>query len=183
MARKRRRYSREGRYLFVDGYNILHQWTGLSQLMQEDLEQAREKLIEKMIEYAHITGWSVILVFDAYKVKGNEGSIEKKNGIEIVYTKELETADHYIEKELTHIGRVKDVAVATSDHIEQQLILARGGRRISARELEIEVENTENHIRLEAKRIKKVQRLKNGLGEDILEDLRKIKNQLKEKEK
>lgn len=179
MGRRNRHYKRERRYLFVDGYNIINHWESLKDLVDKDLEQAREKLVENLVEYAHVEDIEVILVFDAYKVKGNEGSLIKKDGIEIVYTKELETADHYIERQLHQIGRVREVTVATSDQIEQQLILARGGRRISARELEIMLGNSQKLVMIEAQRIKRGSKnIKNTLDSESLKELEKMKKKL-----
>lgn len=179
MRRKKRPYRREGRYLFVDGYNIINHWEDLAFLVEIDLEQAREKLIEILWEYAHIEKIYLILVFDAYKIKGNEGSIIHREGMEVVYTKEGETADHYIERQLHIMGKVREVSVATSDHIEQQLIMARGGRRISARELELDVKNSQSMVRLEAKRLVKGDKtLQNTIDEETLKQLQKIKRKL-----
>ncbi len=130
---------RSKEYLFVDGYNIINSWSNLKELSKLSLEVAREELIEIMLEYQAYTGIKTIIVFDAHLVKGNSGLIENYNGLQVIYTKENETADQYIEKTLDEIGRVEKVRVATSDWLEQQIILGRGGTRISARELEVEV--------------------------------------------
>ncbi len=135
--RKRRKKSRE--YLFVDGYNIINSWEKLKKLNKISLEVAREELIEIMSEYQIYSGIKIIIVFDAHLVKGNSGTVDNIKGVQIVYTKENETADQYIEKVLDDIGRVERVRVATSDWMEQQIILGRGGTRISARELELEI--------------------------------------------
>lgn len=134
-------------YLFVDGYNIINSWDILKDLSLEQLEEARDKLIEIMVEYQHYSGIEIIIVFDAHLVKGNSGTEEEHMGLKVIYTKENETADHYIEKSLHEIGKVKRVRVATSDWMEQQIILGRGGTRISARELEMEVFNQNKIIR------------------------------------
>jgi predicted RNA-binding protein with PIN domain len=126
-------------YLFVDGYNIINSWGKLKELSKLNLEVAREELIEIMSEYQTYSGIKIIIVFDAHLVKGNSGTMGKVKGVEIVYTKENETADQYIEKVLDEIGRIERVRVATSDWMEQQIILGRGGTRISARELEMEI--------------------------------------------
>lgn len=126
-------------YLFVDGYNIINSWSRLKELSKLGLDMAREELIEIMAEYRHCSNIEIIVVFDAHLVKGNSGKKETIKGIEVVYTKEQETADQYIEKKLDLIGKVERVRVATSDWMEQQIILGRGGTRISARELEVEV--------------------------------------------
>lgn len=130
---------RNKEYLFVDGYNIINSWERLRELRENDFEGAREKLIDILAEYKHYSQIEVILVFDGHLVKGNNGTISKYNDLEVVYTKESETADQYIEKKLDQMGRVKRVRVATSDWVEQQIILGRGGTRISARELEMEI--------------------------------------------
>lgn len=136
---RRNRKPRE--YLFIDGYNIINSWKVLKRLKEGQLEEARNKLIEIMLEYQHYSGVITIIVFDAHLVKGNRGTTEKHGELKVVYTKENETADQYIEKSLDKIGRVKRVRVATSDWMEQQIILGRGGTRISARELEMEIFN------------------------------------------
>ena len=126
-------------YLFVDGYNIINNWDDLRELSKVSLEVARNELIEIMSEYQTYTGIKTTIVFDAHLVKG---SIEKKEvikGVDVVYTKEKESADHYIERTLDEIGRTKVVRVATSDWVEQQVVLGRGGTRISARELKLEI--------------------------------------------
>lgn len=141
----RKRNNKE--YLFVDGYNILNSWEGLKEIGKVDLEAARLELIEILAEYYHYTGIEIIVVFDAHMVKGNNGKEENYKGIKIVFTKENETADHYIERTLDSIGRIRRVRVATSDWLEQQLVLSRGGTRISARELELEIINEKNRIK------------------------------------
>lgn len=134
-------------YLFVDGYNIINSWERFNELKKANLEEARNELKEIMTEYKHYSGIEIIIVFDAHLVKGNTGVEEIYNGLKIVYTKENETADQYIEKKLDEIGRIKRVRVATSDWMEQQIILGRGGTRISARELEMEIFNEKKLIR------------------------------------
>ena len=134
-------------YLLVDGYNIIHAWPELRKLAQEDLEGARQRLVHRLRNYQ---GWKkcrVIVVFDAYKVKGGAGSVERHGDVWVVYTKEAETADMYIEKttyELKGKGRVR---VATSDGLEQLIILGHGAARMSASELEQELLQTEADIR------------------------------------
>lgn len=134
-------------YLFVDGYNIINDWEVLKKKAAISLEESRLELLDIMSEYHHYSGIEIIVVFDAYLVKGNNGATEEFKGITVVYTKENETADHYIEKTLDKIGKIKSVRVATSDKIEQQIILSRGGTRISARELEVEIYNESNMVK------------------------------------
>jgi len=130
-----------------------------------------------MVEYQHYSGINIIIVFDAHLVKGNSGTEEDHMGLKVIYTKENETADHYIEKSLHEIGRVKRVRVATSDWMEQQIILGRGGTRISARELEMEVFSQKKLIR--SKRATENQRNNFMLGkldEDTIMKLNNWKN-------
>lgn len=133
-------------YLFIDGYNIINQWQYYRDV-SKNIENSRNKLIELLIEYQAYRGLKVIVVFDAHLVKG---SLEKKEsiaGVEVIFTKEHETADSYIEKQLDKIGRYERVQVATSDNAIQQIVIARGGTRISAQEMILELENTKKDIR------------------------------------
>lgn len=132
-------------YLFIDGYNIINQWQYYKEI--RNIANSRNKLIELLVEYQAYRGIKVIVVFDAHLVKG---SLEKKEtiaGIEVVYTKEHETADSYIESQLDKIGRYEKVQVATSDSAIQQIVLSRGGTRLSAQEMILELENTKKDIR------------------------------------
>ncbi|AOV06503.1 NYN domain-containing protein [Sporosarcina ureilytica] len=127
--------------LIVDGYNIIGAWAELRQLKDRQLEEARNLLIERMAEYKAYTGWRVIVVFDAYLMRGIESKL-KKHDVEVLFTRENETADERIEKlvsELLH--RRIQIHVATSDFTEQWIIFAQGALRKSARELEIEMKN------------------------------------------
>ena len=161
-------------YLFVDGYNIINSWSNLRELSSLNLEVAREELIETMAEYQHYSDIKVIVVFDAHMVKGNTGKKENVKGVEVVYTKENETADQYIEKTLDSIGRIKRVRVATSDWMEQQIVLGRGGTRISARELEVEISNQRNLLMKKKNKEKDKTDLFIGrLDEEILKKLNK----------
>lgn len=136
MKKKR---SKNEEYLFVDAYNIINDWESLKGLRDIDLEEARDGLLEILAEYHHLTGIKIVVVFDAHMVKANRGNEYEHKGIKVVFTKENQTADHYIENKLDSLGRVKRIRVATSDWIEQQIVLSRGGTRISARELELEI--------------------------------------------
>ncbi len=137
-------------YLLVDGYNIIHAWDDLRRLAREDLDGARARLIDRLRNYQ---GWKkcrVIVVFDAYRVKGNPGSVEKAGEVFVVYTKEAETADMYIEKTtyaLAKERREHRVRVATSDGLEQLIILGHGAVRMPAAELEFELKQVEAEIR------------------------------------
>jgi len=133
-------------YLLVDGYNIIFAWEELSVLAKQDVAAARGVLTDILCNYRGYQKFEVILVFDAYKVKGNPGSVEKVNGIYVVYTKEAETADAYIEKTTYDLGRHHRVRVATSDGLEQVIILGHGALRLSARAFKAEVEQAQGAI-------------------------------------
>ncbi len=171
---------RELEYLFVDGYNIINSWESLKALKDEDLESARDKLMDILAEYKHYSGIEIILVFDAHLVRGNIGTSLDYKGLKVIYTKENDTADHYIERELDDIGKIKRVRVATSDWMEQQIVLGRGGTRISARELEMEIFDEKNTI----KRKTMSNRRKNDLsiGKLDAETIEKLNNLLKDKD-
>ncbi len=134
-------------YLLVDGYNIIFAWEDLNKMAQESLERARTELINRLCNYAGVRQCELILVFDAYKVKGNPGEVEKISNINVVYTKEAETADMYIEKVTNELGRKHRVRVATSDGVEQIIILGRGAQRVSAAAFLHEVELVEEAIK------------------------------------
>lgn len=119
-------------YLLVDGYNIIFAWEELKRLSEVSLDAARMKLMDILCNYQGYAGCHLILVFDAYKVKGNPGSIEEYHNISVVYTKEAETADMYIEKTTKKIAKKHRVRVATSDGMEQMIILGHGAVRLSA---------------------------------------------------
>ena len=133
-------------YLLVDGYNIIFAWQELKELAEINIDSARDKLIEKLANYQGYKGCKLILVFDAYKVRGGKENVIKQGNLWIVYTKEAETADRYIAKtslELTGKGMVR---VATSDALIQMIIFGSGAVRTSARELEAEVKYVEGLI-------------------------------------
>lgn len=134
-------------YLLVDGYNIIFAWEELNELAKASIDAARNKLMDILSNYQGFTGCTLILVFDAYKVKGNQGEVQRYHNIYVVYTKEAETADQYIEKTTHEIGRKYKVTVATSDALEQVIVMGQGAYRISARDFYEEVERTEKQIR------------------------------------
>ena len=133
-------------YLLVDGYNIIFAWDALKDVARQDVAAARGMLEDILSNYQGFRKCVVILVFDAYKVKGNPGSVEKRNGIYVVYTKEAETADAYIEKATYDLSRNHRVRVATSDGLEQMIILGHGALRVSARTFLVEVEQAQGEI-------------------------------------
>ena len=134
-------------YLLVDGYNIIFAWNSLKELAQVNLDGARGRLMDILSNYQGYRKIHLILVFDAYKVKGNPGSTVRYHNIDVVYTKEAETADQYIEKVTHEIGRKHHVRVATSDGLEQLIILGAGAVRVSARELQEEVMEAGEELR------------------------------------
>lgn len=163
-------------YLFVDGYNIINAWNNLRTLSEGSLEAARNELIDIMAEYSFYTGIKVIIVFDAHLVKGSIQKKEAFKGVEVVYTREKESADHYIERKLDDIGRTKKVRVATSDWLEQQVVFGRGGTRISARELKVEVEECKKMIRNKASKVKTKNNIFiGGLDEEQIKKLEKFR--------
>ena len=133
-------------YLLVDGYNIIFAWDELKAIARDNLDAARKQLCDILSNYRGFRKCEVIAVFDAYKVKGGQGSVEKYHDIHVVYTKEAETADAYIERATYEIGRHHRVRVATSDGPEQLIILGHGALRLSASAFRQEVEQVEGQI-------------------------------------
>ena len=133
-------------YLLVDGYNIIFAWEELASLARTDFGAARLVLMDILANFQAFKKIELILVFDAYKVPNNPGSVERYKGIHVVYTKEAETADAYIERVTYEIGKKHRVRVATSDGLEQMVILGHGALRISARAFKLEVEQAEGQI-------------------------------------
>lgn len=146
---ERRRREKEGRqeYLLVDGYNIIFSWEELRELSEKDIGAARGKLADILSNYQGYRKCTLILVYDAYKVEGNPGEVMKYHNIYIVYTKEAETADQYVEKTVRRIAKDAAVTVATSDGLEQVIILGQGANRMSAPGLKEEIERTLAEVR------------------------------------
>ena len=134
-------------YLLVDGYNIIFAWEELSALAKESLDAARRRLMDILCNYQGYQKCVLILVFDAYRVPGSPGSMEQYHNIHVVYTKEAETADMFIEHVTHEIGKNRRVRVATSDGMEQIIILGHGALRVAARMFHEEVQNVEKQIR------------------------------------
>ena len=143
----RARKKREKEYLLVDGYNIIFAWEELRELAAANIDSARDKLMDILSNYQGYCRNTLILVFDAYKVKGGQGSVQKYHNIYVVYTKEAETADQYIEKAVHEISRDYPVTVATSDALEQVIILGAGAARLSAAGLKEEIEAASQEMR------------------------------------
>ena len=156
------------RYLFVDGYNIIFAWDELKSLAQANIDSARERLIEIMCNYQAYRGMTLILVFDAYKVKGGSGRTLRYHGIDVVYTKEGESADQYIEKRVSEAGKKYDVTVATSDRLEQISVFSHGARRMSAAELYTCIEEMSDELR--RKYLENTPKTGNRLFADLTEE-------------
>ncbi len=166
-------------YLIIDGYNVINAWPTLYSTAQKNLEDARSRLIEMMAEYQTYKGIKVIIVFDAHLVKKSMEKTEKQLGVEVVYTREKETADSYIERLIVDLSRKNRVVVATNDLREQQMVLGGGATRTSVRELIIDYNNVKEKInkRIDALKIQKVD-LSNRMSDEILEKLEKFRRKL-----
>ena len=134
-------------YLLVDGYNIIFAWDELKELARTSLDHARHRLEDILANFAGFRECEVILVFDAYKIKGQKREIERRGKVTIVYTKEAETADMYIERTTHELKKARRIRVATSDYAEQLIILGNGALRVSAGEFLLEVEDVNRAIR------------------------------------
>ncbi len=164
--------------LIVDGYNIINAWDSLKELAKTDLNHSRDKLIDIIIEFASFTGRKAIIVFDAYNVKNSIETKEKRKNVVVVYTKEHQTADSYIESYVDKLSKYDDVKVATNDYAEQQIVLGKGATRISSRELSIEIENIKQKIKESNNNgQKRIQRhsLEDRLNSEVLSKLEKIR--------
>ena len=141
------------RYIFIDGYNIINSWSDLAISKEESLENSRQRLIEILENYVAMREDKLYLVFDAHLSKGSIEKEEKTNNITVVFTKEGETADSYIERKVNLIGRKKEVIVVTNDNLEQQTIFQRGATRMSSIEFNNEVKKSQNSLREEIRKI------------------------------
>ena len=155
--------------LLVDGYNIIFAWDELKELAEVNIEGARGKLMDVLCNFRGYRKNIVILVFDGYKVPGNPGEVLKYHNIYVVYTKEAETADQYIEKTVQDISKKYDVKVATSDALEQMIILGQGARRMSAKELREEILIVSREIREE--HLEQTKNAKQYLFENLSADM------------
>lgn len=167
----------EKEYLLVDGYNIIFAIPQLKELAERNIDSARDKLKDLLCNYQGYRKNTLILVYDAYKVEGGTGSVEKYHNIHVVYTKEAETADQYIEKTVHEIGKKYHVTVATSDALEQRIIWGAGASRMSAQGLWEEMEQIQKEIREQYldQRMESGQKLFQNLDEEFanyLEDIR-----------
>ena len=164
--------------VFVDGYNVLNSWPNLKNDKEYTFDGTREKLIDIMHNYGSYSDCKVILVFDGYKVSGNIENREDKNkNLTIIFTKDGQTADSYIEKEVNAMGRKYEVCVVTSDWMEQQTIFQRGAIRMSSIEFYNEVMKTEKNIKIKTEKIKNPNKnhLQDNIDDEILKKLEDIR--------
>jgi len=138
---------RKDSYLLVDGYNIIFAWEELSELAKINIDSARDLLMDILCNYQGYKKVNLILVFDAYKVHGGQGAVLQYHNIHVVYTKEAETADQYIEKVTNELGKKHNVTVATSDRLEQMIVWGQGAKRLSANGLREEIEHINKEIK------------------------------------
>jgi uncharacterized protein len=169
------------KYLIIDGYNVINQWDDLRDLVQRDLSAARDSMISMVVNHISYTGERAYLVFDAYAVKSRDAGerITDMNNLRIIYTREKQTADSYIESIIGDLAsdRTNFVRVVTSDWAEQQIILGSGGTRVTPREFLAEVESARTKI-VRTIESKKHQGPSRSTLEDILdaETARKLEN-------
>ncbi|RQD67016.1 MAG: NYN domain-containing protein [Tindallia sp. MSAO_Bac2] len=133
--------------LILDGYNVINSIPELFEMQLADFQGARDKLIEMMAEYQSYRGLDVIIVFDAYKTLRSRETVEMIKGVQVVFTKEKMTADHFIEKKIQELVDRRNVMVVTNDWTEQLMVLGGGASRISVRELQLDLGNTGRGIR------------------------------------
>ena len=168
---------RQEEYLLVDGYNIIFSWEELNEMSKTNIAAARQKLMDVLCNYQGFKKCTLILVFDAYKVEGFQGEVQKYHNIHVVYTKEAETADQYIEKTVHQIAKKYKVTVATSDATEQVIIWGAGAMRLSAQGLLEEVKETNKEIRRLLDEVKKPGKegILKGLSPEVAELLEEVR--------
>lgn len=166
------------RTIFVDGYNVVNSWPNLKRKKDFSFEGARQTLIDRLHNYGVFKACKIVIVFDAYKVIG---SIEKEEvvnqNIAVIFTKDGETADSYIEKKVNALGRKHEIVVVTSDNLEQQTVFQRGAVRMSSVEFYNEVLSVEKSINLKNDKNKSAQ--KNSISDNIDEKTAKILEEIR----
>ena len=164
--------------VFVDGYNVINSWPELKKIKEYSFEAARIKLIEMLQNYAAFKGDKIFIVFDAHMVKGSLEKRERLDNVIIVFTKEGETADSFIEKYVNLIGRKAEVCVVTSDFLEQQVTFQRGATRMSSLEFYNEVISTRRKINVKVRKDTSVNKnlLEDRVNEEVLDKLEKIRS-------
>lgn len=163
-------------YLLVDGYNVINAWGEILDLKNSTLEDCRDKLLNMLSNYQGYKNSNIIVVFDAHMVKGSQEKVEKFDNLTVVFTKENETADNYIEKFVYRLGDTHIIRVVTSDYLEQTMILSSGGVRITPKEFYREMMMvTQGKTAFEKKRQAKNNTIESNLSPDVLEVLEKIR--------
>ena len=162
---------------FVDGYNVINSWPNLKQIKDFSYESSRQKLIDTLQNYSEFKGYKMFIVFDAHMVKGSLEKKDKQGNLVVIYTKEGETADKYIERTVNNIGRGLEICVVTSDSLVQQVTFQRGAIRMSSIEFYYEVISIEKKIqkKTEKKYLEKRNSLEERIDEKTLEKLEKIR--------
>ncbi|ERK32495.1 MULTISPECIES: NYN domain-containing protein [Clostridium] len=164
--------------LFVDGYNVINSWPNLKKIKEYSYESARQQLIETLHNYANYEDCNINIVFDAHKVEGNlENKEEVDKRLSVVFTKDGETADNYIERQVNELGRRFEVLVVTSDWLEQQTIFQRGAIRVSSLEFYHIIVNMEKEIISETKKVTKGSKnlLEDSIDKEVLKKLEKMR--------
>lgn len=163
--------------VFVDGYNVINSWQNLKEIKEYSYESSRQQLIDTLQNYSEFKAYKVFIVFDAHMVKGSIEKKERKGNIVVVFTKEGETADSFIEKAVNNIGRKSEICVVTSDSLEQQVTFQRGAIRMSSIEFYYEVISVEKTInnKTEKKYLENKNWLEDRLDGKTLEKLEKIR--------
>ena len=164
--------------IFVDGYNVINSWPELKNIKDYSLEASRQELIETLSNYAVFKGFKIFIVFDAHMLNKSVEKREKiNNNIVVVFTKEGETADAFIEKTVNRVGKKIDVSVVTSDSLEQQIVFQRGATRMSSIEFYHEIKEVETKIKskIQKKYSEKRYLLEDRIQKDMLEKLEKIR--------
>ncbi|SET73209.1 hypothetical protein SAMN05660297_03315 [Natronincola peptidivorans] len=163
-------------YLVIDGYNVINGWPELKKAAEENLEEARILLVEMMAEYQSYKGLRVIVVFDAHLVKASMEKRDTIKGVEVVYTKEKETADSFIEKFILHLPKRDRASVVTNDWTEQQMIMGSGAARMPVRELIIDYDKIKKNIRRKTEVLQQQKDfLSNRIDPLVLEKLEKLR--------
>jgi len=166
-------------YLILDGYNVINGWPRVQRTAEINLDEARRTLLDLMAEYKSFKGIEIIIVFDAYQVKGTKKLKEQIKGVEVVYTKERETADSYIERLTTELSERNHVSVVTNDWAEQQMVLGSGATRITVRELALDFEAAKGKIHRKSEKLGKIisNSISNNIDHEILRKLEKFRKE------
>lgn len=163
-------------YLLIDGYNIINAWGDIFNLQRDSLEECRLKLLEILSDFQGYKRANIIVVFDAHLVKGSQEKQEGYDHLTVVFTKENETADNYIEKFVHKLGNIHTIRVATSDYLEQTIVLSNGGIRMSPRELKEEIIQAKRNMKQEiSSKLVKTNEIMSNIKPELLEKLERIR--------